>query len=467
VPHLTTLTLAAILDGARVGYEWLDTTTIWNDAVPTCSDDFDVVLLSTTFIWDWATLRRAVVWLHQRWSNATLVLGGQYSNLKFARVLRSCPEVSYVLRGDAEQALPALIAALASGSGVDGVPNLVGRGISGRVAINPIAYADLNAGPSPVLAGTIPVVPYESMRGCPFRCGFCSFPHASPRWRHRSPARIAEDWGRYKQTNATTLVKAMDSTFTVPPARMRALFSSLPQLGVRWEAYSRSDVIIDREYVDRLEQSNCASLSFGFESMNDVTLVKMKKGVTVADNRRAHELLSQSGLGYRCSFMVGYPGETPADYQPTQDFITREFEGYLIMSVFSLQDETMPVWKEADRYGLVVGNGEDYDYAWSHTGMDEGKARVLLNETLDQVRRRNDNAVLMHWQALYEHPLLPLRSRAENLAVEKAIERLGMVHRDYPEDQAARDAIGRQLAVLAAHGIQLGEPRGDERRCVS
>ena len=58
------------------------------------------------------SLVRSVDWLAARWPDAVLVLGGQYSNLKYARILRNCPAVDYVVRGDGGLALPALLAAL-------------------------------------------------------------------------------------------------------------------------------------------------------------------------------------------------------------------------------------------------------------------------------------------------------------------------------------------------------------------
>ena len=120
----------------------------------------------------------------------------------------------------------------------------------------------------------------------------------------------------------------------------------------------------------------------------------------------------------------------------------------------------MPVWQEADRFGLVVSDPEDYDYAWSHSGMDEPTARRLLEGTLDQARRHNDRAVLMHWQAIYEHPFLPHRSRATNLRVEKAIERLAMAHRDTADERAATRLVAGQLAVLEQAGVVLAPAGG-------
>lgn len=455
VPHLTTFALRAILDRCAVEYDYLDPHSIWQDEPYHAATDYDAVLLSTTYVWEWRALRKAVGWIAERWPTAVLALGGQYSNLKYARIMRDCPEVSHVVRGDGEHAIPALLGALRGTGDLTEVPNLVTRDDAGRTLSTDVSYIDIEAEPSPGLDDEYPIVPYESMRGCPFRCGFCSFPHASPKWRYKSARKIADDWARYAATSGAQLIKAMDSTFTIPPRRMYRLFDLLPAVGIGWEGYSRANSITDPEYVTRLEDSHCRSLSIGFESMSARTLRNMNKDVTVEQNRRAFSLLRGSEIAYRCSFMVGYPGDTPEDWQLTNDFLVNEFAGYYIMSVFSLQDETMPVWARAEEFGLTVSDPEDYDYRWRHRGMDEPTARKLLDETLDEMRRKNENAVLLHWQAMYESPILPRWPRPANNRAEKLIERLAMVPKDHPDPAAARRAVTNHLEDLAAFGVRL------------
>ena len=53
----------------------------------------------------------------------------------------------------------------------------------------------------------------------------------------------------------------------------------------------------------------------------------MNKRVSSAQNERAHTLLEGSGVDLRTSFMVGYPGETPEDYELTHRFIVDRVRG--------------------------------------------------------------------------------------------------------------------------------------------
>lgn len=461
VPHLTTFTMERILEQAGVDHEHFDTLRLWEEDDPAPpAGDYDAVLLSTSYIWNDATLRTAVHWIGRHFPGVPLVVGGQYSNLKYATVMRDFPTVDIIVRGDSEEALPALLRAMSDLRPLDDVPNLVvrervptGRGPAWNGTR--FEYIDLDLHPSPMPSGRFPVIPYESMRGCPFTCKFCSFPAASPKWRYKSARKIRDDWAAYAETCGATFIKAMDSTFTVPPTRLRELLALLPALSLEWEGYSRANVIKTPELVAQLAEAHCRFLSLGFESMSDNTLKYMDKKVNRKQNLRAFELLSSGGLGYRCSFMAGYPGETPEDYAQTHEFLTGQYRGHFMLSVFSISDETMPLWEDRERLHIEVHDPANPDSSWSHIGMDVHEARRLNHRTLTEVRRRNDGAVLMLWQADFEHWLAPHLDTPDNLAVEKAVERIGMAPVDHPDRRAGVAAIEQNLAHLARYGIRV------------
>ena len=297
VPHLTTFAVQEIIERAGHVVEVYDTTHLWSDegAADPPDGDFRAVLLSTSFIWTERDLRRAVDWVGDHFPGVPLVLGGQFSNLKFSHLMRQLPSVDFIVRGDGEEAIPALLRTIETGADPAGVPNLVYRHPRELLGyrLGPFSYLDLDAYPSPAPRGTWSVVPYESMRGCPFDCKFCSFPAASPKWRYKSARKIADDWTRYAEVNGASYISAMDSTFTVPPTRLRELTSLLPAVGIGWEGYSRANVLKSAELVDAIAATHCQFLSIGFESMSDNTLKHMSKRVT----RKDTHLLTSAGPG--------------------------------------------------------------------------------------------------------------------------------------------------------------------------
>lgn len=459
VPHLTTFTLEAILQGAQVDYALVDTAAIWDGSAAVPPGDFDLVLLSTTFIWDRTALRKALGWITGNLPGCPIMLGGQYSNLKWAAIMREHPAVTLVLRGDAEVALPRVLTAVRTRTSFAQIPNVVHRDENGAPMPAVIDYIDLDEFPSPSFTGAYPSVPYESMRGCPFSCKFCSFPAASPKWRYKSATKIRDDWTAYAEANGADFIKAMDSTFTVPYTRLRDLLATLPPVGVAWEAYSRANTIRDERIVEQLALAHCRTLSIGFESMSESNLLNMNKKVTAAANRRALQLLRGSDVGYRCSFMVGYPGETPWDYAETHQFLVDEFSGHFMLSVFGVSDETMPLWEDRERFAIEVADPENPDFSWRHIGMDVDTAVQLNHRTLDDVRKHNDNAVLIIWQDAYQRWLMPQLSRVDNLRVEKTVERIAMLPRDHPDPREGLPVLDTLLDQLARFGCHRGDPR--------
>lgn len=448
-PHLPTATLRSILDLAGTDYEWFDTEKVWrNEGEP--AGDFDVIAISTTFIWDVKTLMRIVGWARERYPPATLVLGGQYSNLKYAEILATQPGVDFVIRGDAEEALPAFLRAVEGQAGFDEVPNLTWRAPNGEIKAPALAYIDIERHASPSFRGTHDIVPYESMRGCPFTCKFCAYPAASPKWRYKSAEKIVRDWAGYAELNGARTIKSMDSVFTIPPVRFRRLLDVLPSLGVAWEGYSRANVLESREVVQRLEAAHCRFLFIGFEAMNDTALRNMSKKVSVAQNLRAVEALRGTRIDVRASFLVGYPGETPDDYEQTHRFVVDEFRGRFNVNFFIFMDEVMPVWQDAPIYELEVMNPT----TWRHCGMDSATAFRLRERTLHEARWKNDHAVHELWQLWHVRPLVPDLELQANYRIEKLIERLAYLLKDHGESAATGERCRAMLRELAALGVR-------------
>jgi anaerobic magnesium-protoporphyrin IX monomethyl ester cyclase len=456
IPHLTSYTLESIMLDLDWQFELFDLGHVWNlDQEP--AERPGVVFLSTTFICAMRTLRGALNWVTDRYGDAVIVLGGQYSNLKYDTIMNAFPFVDVIVRGDGEDAIPALLRALDGKADLSAAPNLVVRTGEGSYALSEHRYIDLEERPSPRFGSEQRrVIPYESMRGCPFRCKFCSFPFASPEWRYKSARKIAEDWARYHDVNDAGHIRAMDSTFTVPPKRLAELMDLLPAIDVTWEAYTRANILSSRAVVDTLAAAHCATLSIGFESMSPKTLKLMNKQVRPEHNRRAHELLHDGPIKYRTSLMVGYPGEAPGDYELTHQYLATDYTGHFMLSVFSMTDETMPVWRDAEELQIRVDDLENPDDGWQHIGMDHTTAHALHARTLDEVRRDNDRAVLLLWQSDYHTPLLPGQPLRTNMWAEKLVERLGMLPLDEPDVATRLDRARDLLSELHDLGIVVG-----------
>jgi B12-binding domain/radical SAM domain protein len=85
----------------------------------------------------------------------------------------------------------------------------------------------------------------------------------------------------------------------------------------------RVDCIND-EILEAIRKYTIGWVFFGIESASNSVLRQMGKGVTVAQVAEAITRCRQHGLKVAGSFIVGYPTESPDDYQQTKDFIAAQ-----------------------------------------------------------------------------------------------------------------------------------------------
>jgi len=454
VPHLSSYRLRYILEKNSIDYDFMDLEEIWSEMKVGGNQTYDIVALSTTFICHLPTLKKVVNLILEKFPSSVIILGGQYSNLKYKKIMDEIPKIEFIIRGDGEESFPQLLSAIEEKTDFKIIPNLVFRDTKmGNVVETEIKYIDFNDYPSPTFVGNQESIPYESMRGCPYDCKFCSYPSASPKWRYKTAAKVCEEWKKYAKENNVKLIKAMDSTFTIPKDRFRKLLDDLPQVGVEWESYARADAIDTPHIIEQLESSHCKSLSIGFESMSDTTLQKMSKNVSAKQNLKAFELLNNSNIDFRVSFIIGYPGETPHDYEQTHKFIVEKFTGRFLLSVFSLLDETMPVWDDAVLYGIEITNSDDPEYSWRHKGMSSQTAFELWRKTVEEARWKNEDGVMSLWQTKYENPLVPELDVRKNRRIEKLVERLSFLKHDFKDERVAREHYDSIIKELNSYNI--------------
>ena len=140
---------------------------------------------------------------------AAIVLGGHHPTAQPETVMAD-PNVDYVLRGEGEVALPALVRALKGEGLLEEVPGLVYRRQDGTLQINAPAWVnDLDRLPPPAeelvktkfySRATGPGKVMVTSRGCPLGCSYCCLSHHSP--------------VPYRRRKLVSLVREMDAAIT-------------------------------------------------------------------------------------------------------------------------------------------------------------------------------------------------------------------------------------------------------------
>lgn len=457
-PPLVTRTLEDILEKGGVEYDSIPCDTIWNQQ-EVDNVEYSVVCLSTTFMWSELMIERAIEWVDEHINYDYLILGGHYSSIKYEFILSKYLDVDYIIIGDGETALPMLIHHLVDGEHVlEDIPNLAYIR-NGKLQTTQHKYENISKLPKVSYNGKFERLSYETVRGCAFGCKFCTWDAGIKCFRYKTASQIVKDVKEYVEENGIKRIEINDSTFFFPFNRIEEVIDGFTSIGVHWKAHCRADVPWTDELVRKLDESNCDILQIGFESMSDRILKNMNKGTTASMNRYTNEMLSRTKIDTVVSFIVGFPDETKEEFQVTSDYIVNEFQGHFYVFVFEMEDKSLELYKERKKYGFeLLEDKADCLHGgsnWIHNGMTSEEAFMLREQLLKSVRMNNSMAIYKSWQSPYEWPFISSADREENLVVERLLDNLIFLPKDYNNDEIVFrvDGIRKQLA---AHNVYFG-----------
>lgn len=268
---------------------------------------------------------RAVVALCRRLSGAPVVVGGAGYSIFPESALRYL-EADFGIRGEGEQAFPALLERVAAGARVDDLSGVYvpGRGCAGRSYCRDLDRLPLPAPGDWIPAGADPGsqwVPVQSRRGCPMDCSFCSTRAIEGHnVRRRSPGAVAEWMGRMADAGFRHF-HFVDNTFNLPPSYARDLCSRLIAMDLGLSLWCITyPKWIDGELAELMARAGVREVSLGFESGSQETLRAFNKRFTREEVREISRCLADCGIARRGFLLLGGPGETRDTVEDSLEF---------------------------------------------------------------------------------------------------------------------------------------------------
>lgn len=254
------------------------------------------------------------------------MLGGPHPTFLPGEVLESEKGVvDYVLLGEAESTLKALLPALRNGTvkDVKGIAYLDNGTLVANAKRDQITDLDELKPAWDLLEWELYnywVAPAGRMasiltsRGCEMSCSFCSqrlFWRGS--WRARKPEKVIEEIVFLHEKYQVKVFTLIDAYPTRDRKRWERLLDLLIEknLGITLLMETRvEDIVRDKDILDKYRKAGIIHVYVGAESADETVLNSLNKGIEMKTTKESLELLNKAGIVTEASFMIGFPQET-------------------------------------------------------------------------------------------------------------------------------------------------------------
>lgn len=307
--------------------------------------------------------------LKQRMSHVPIMIGG--AHISILREEAFDPTFDYAFIGEADESFPLFLERREKGNDISEVKGILFReGEDVRFTGEADPVYDLDSLPLPArhllkmdrykigtLQGVKSFATIMTMRGCPFKCIFCSTKVFGNKVRKRSPKLVVDEIKSIINDYGIRHFIFLDDTLTLDRNHILAIcdFIKEEKLGITFEGSTRAN-LVDEELISRMVDAGLIRISFGLESVDKNIRKIMRKEVPLESYIVANKLTNKYGIETLNSCMIGLPGETVDTIKKTLSFLrdSREIkEANISIAVPYPGTELYEMAKRGD-YGLKL-----------------------------------------------------------------------------------------------------------------
>jgi anaerobic magnesium-protoporphyrin IX monomethyl ester cyclase len=254
---------------------------------------------------------------------AKIVLGGYHASLAYAELTGGeASPFDFLIRGEGEQALPALVQALEGKRPLDSVPGLSWPRGGGFVHNPKGELLDVHLLPLPDRSARVldhftyfdrKMDCVETSRGCTMPCTFCSITGMyGVSFRCYGIERVIADLKELRR-RGTEAVLLVDDNITLEPARFRRLCEAIIAHRLDGMEYlvqaSVAGIVSDPELIPLLARANFRLVFLGIEAVQAKTLELFQKGDIRQKTEQAVRLLREHEIAVMGGFIIGNPDD--------------------------------------------------------------------------------------------------------------------------------------------------------------
>ena len=273
--------------------------------------------------------------LKQRHPSLPIIFGGAALEDDIAEeVLRGCPQIDYIFCGDAEISLPEVVGSILAEKELNGVQGLMKREagavvFNGRapnlrdLSVTPVPefdeyfYAREESGYSRYSPDGDVLLPIETARGCwwgvKHHCTFCGLNRAGMEFRAKPPGQVIDMLERLSRRYGRLDFNAIDNIMA--PEYAEQIFGKLAETKSDIRLHYEIRPHFKRGQLAKMRAGGLISVQPGIESLSTHVLKLMKKHSTGMRNLELMKWCTYYGINNLYNILVGFAGETPADYR--------------------------------------------------------------------------------------------------------------------------------------------------------
>ncbi len=309
----------------------------------------------STYLWNIQASLRLAGLLKQLLPDCHVVLGGPEAGPRGEELLQSHDAIDYVIEGEGEAAFRDLVRwRLYGEGGPESISGLCYRR-GDTIKANPVVPLPLEQIPSAITAEGArfdkPLVYWETSRGCPFRCSFCT--SASERLRVFPMPRVESDLSVLERLQHKT-IKLLDRSFHLGKQRTTQLlerFSATPS-GLRFHLELNPDRISERAMaLFRCAEPGKFQFEIGLQTLQEPVLDAIEREMSVAKAlQNIQQLVAMHRHPVHLDLIVGLPGEDAAQCADSLDRVFRLYPDHLQLGSLKLLPGT-PLQRQAEHLG--------------------------------------------------------------------------------------------------------------------
>lgn len=249
--------------------------------------------------------------------------GGVYPSYAAQEVLRECPAVDVIVRGEGEATVVELVEAWHTGQSLDDVKGIAWRD-EGRVRMNPVrpplsnldAYRpgwELVDWEQYKLFGHKRSAGLQFSRGCPLTCTYCGQWMFWKKWRHRSPENLVQELWTLKEKYGVSIVWLADENFSADREATEAILTAIAEaeldlsLNINMTA---ADVVRDGDLLPLYKAAGVDYVVMGVESLEDEVVTAIRKNNPFQISKEAVRLLREHHIISFVNIINGLQEET-------------------------------------------------------------------------------------------------------------------------------------------------------------